>query len=123
MRRTRVGVGVVVLAGDGRVLLAERRAEGGVLAVPGGRMEAGESVEECAVRELREETGLELDGAETFGCVLVDGWVVAGVRGHLSGGAEPAEREPDKVGGFVWADPARLPAPLYPASAALLGLL
>ncbi len=128
-----VGVGIVVLSGDGRVLLAERRGERPrVFALPGGRLEGGESLEECAVRELREETGLVLDveEARTFGCVLDAGdqvsWVVAGVCGRLGAPAAelvPAELEPDKVGGFIWADSAALPADLYPATAAVLSLL
>lgn len=122
MSRTRVGVGVVVLRADGRVLLAERRAEDGVLAVPGGRMEAGENVEECAVRELREETGLILrpDEVDTFACVLADGWLVAGVRAPLPPGVEPVECEPELLGGFVWAEREALPGGLYPPTAALL---
>jgi 8-oxo-dGTP diphosphatase len=128
-----VGVGVVVRSGDGRVLLAERRGEQPrVLALPGGKLELGESLEECAVRELREETGLILEPEEvrTFGCVLQPGdplsWVVAGVCGRLEAPAaelEPAEREPDKVGGFFWADLSALPSGLYPATSALLSLL
>jgi 8-oxo-dGTP diphosphatase len=123
---THVGVGVVVLDAGGRVLLAERRAERPLrLAVPGGRLEGGESVEGCAVRELREETGIELGAGAvtTYGCVLVDGWVVAGVLARVGAPPTPEEREPGKVGGFVWADPAAPPGELYPATAALLGLL
>lgn len=47
----------VVRDGAGRLLLI-RRADNGLWSVPAGAMELGESIIECAVRELREETGL-----------------------------------------------------------------
>ena len=131
--QTRVGVGVVVHSADGLVLLARRRGEPGQqLAVPGGKLDPGETVEECAVRELAEETGLVLHAADvrTFGCVLMPGdptsWIVAGVEAHLGVPAAEAgvrEREPDKVGSFTWIDPADAPPDLYPATAALLARL
>jgi 8-oxo-dGTP diphosphatase len=133
MSRTHVGVAAVVLSADGRVLLAERRAEAGRrLAVPGGRLDAGESVEECAVRELWEETGLALEPSDVrvLGAVLDDNvqgaWVVVAVVTRLGvphTAVELAELEPEKIGGFVWADPAALPSRLYPATAKVLALL
>jgi 8-oxo-dGTP diphosphatase len=133
MTRTQVGVAAVVLSADGRVLLAERRAEAGRrLAVPGGRLDAGETVEECAVRELWEETGLTLEPSDVrvFGCVLDDNvqgaWVVVGVVTRLGvphAAIELIELEPEKIGGFVWADPAAAPEGLYPATAKVLALL
>lgn len=50
----------VAIVRDGKVLLVRRgRAPSkGLYAFPGGRVEAGESLEEAARRELREETGL-----------------------------------------------------------------
>jgi 8-oxo-dGTP diphosphatase len=59
----------VVLDGAGRVLLIRRKNEPyrGALALPGGFVEIGESVEAACCRELREETGLEVDQLELVG--------------------------------------------------------
>jgi len=51
-----VGVCAVVTDGSGRVLLG--RSTRGMWELPGGRVEAGESFQAAAVRELAEETGL-----------------------------------------------------------------
>jgi ADP-ribose pyrophosphatase YjhB (NUDIX family) len=52
-----VGARCVLRDADGRVLLI-KRSDNGVWAFPAGTMELGESISECAVREVREETGL-----------------------------------------------------------------
>ena len=119
---TRVGVGVVVRRADGRVLVGRRVAEPArPLAVPGGKLDPGESVEECAARELAEETGLIVVEARTFAAVLASGWVVAGVAVDLVGDdAVPQVREPDKFGELAWIDPASPPEDLFPATAAVL---
>jgi ADP-ribose pyrophosphatase YjhB (NUDIX family) len=53
----RLGVAVVVRDAEGRILL-ERRSDCGWWGCVGGRVEPGESVEQAAVREVLEETGL-----------------------------------------------------------------
>jgi 8-oxo-dGTP pyrophosphatase MutT (NUDIX family) len=50
----------------GRLLLI-RRADNGQWSVPAGAMELGESIADCAVRELREETGLDATAVTPFG--------------------------------------------------------
>jgi 8-oxo-dGTP diphosphatase len=54
-------VGAVVFR-DGAILLVKRRAEPnrGRWSLPGGSLETGETVEVAAVRETREETGVEV---------------------------------------------------------------
>jgi ADP-ribose pyrophosphatase YjhB (NUDIX family) len=52
-----VGARAVVRDNASRVLLI-RRSDNGQWAMPAGAMELGESIADCAVREVREETGL-----------------------------------------------------------------
>ncbi len=62
MRLYEVAAGIIV-AGD-RVLIARRQArdhQGGRWEFPGGKRHAGETVEECLRREMREEIGLEVE--------------------------------------------------------------
>ena len=56
-----VGVGAVIVQ-DGKVLLVKRKFEplAGQWSLPGGAVEVGETLEACLVREMREETGLDV---------------------------------------------------------------
>src|SRR5215467_8191423 len=60
-QRPQVGMGVLVMRRE-RVLLGRRRGSHGegYYAAPGGHIEFGESFEQAARREVREETGLEI---------------------------------------------------------------
>ena len=60
---------VILRDKDGRILLQKRTHPKGRWGLPGGLMELGESCEETAVREVREETSLEtdIDSLKLFG--------------------------------------------------------
>ncbi|MGZ9931985.1 NUDIX hydrolase [Streptomyces sp. NC-S4] len=66
----------VVVASDGRVLL-QRRADNGMWALPGGKMDLGESIGECAVRETLEETGIVVEITGVVGTYTNPGHVFA----------------------------------------------
>ena len=57
-----VGVGIVII--EGRKALLIRRGKpplAGDWSLPGGKQELGETLQDCAIREAREETGLEVE--------------------------------------------------------------
>jgi ADP-ribose pyrophosphatase YjhB (NUDIX family) len=51
---------VVVVNDEGQILLI-RRTDNGNIALPGGGMDLGESITQAAVREVKEETGLDVE--------------------------------------------------------------
>lgn len=65
----RVGVGAITLQG-GKVLLVKRGIEPsyGLWAIPGGTLKLGETLQDCAAREILEETGIRI---KVGACVYV----------------------------------------------------
>jgi 8-oxo-dGTP diphosphatase len=68
--RPMVGVGILIRRGD-RYLLIKRAADpdAGLWSIPGGLVEVGERAADAAVREAREETGLDVEVVEILGVV------------------------------------------------------
>lgn len=127
-RRVQVGVGVLVLQ-DGLLLLGRRAGShgAGTWSAPGGALEFGEDIVECAARELLEETGLSArsfelgpytnDVFEASGKHYLTVFVVA--RGL---GGTPVNREPDKCEGWAWFRWDHLPGPLFKPLESLLAI-
>jgi ADP-ribose pyrophosphatase YjhB (NUDIX family) len=112
------GVGVVVTRGR-RALLGRRLSAHGRAAwsFPGGKPRPGESPEECALRELHEETGLRgrrprvvgesLDGFPDSRLVYRTRFVAVEAEG------EARAAEPHKNEAWDWFDWNELPRPLF----------
>jgi 8-oxo-dGTP diphosphatase len=114
----RVGVGIIVID-DGKILFGKRKgAHGsGEWSVAGGHLEFGETVEECVLRELSEETGLKalsmqmgpwvndiIEENKHYVTLFV---IVDQFEGDLQ------LLEPDKCEGWEWFDGSSLPEPLF----------
>ena len=115
----RVGIGVFVRK-DGRFIMGQRLGSHGAntWSIPGGHLEFGESWEDCAKREVMEETGMKIDNvqllavtndifveeAKHYATIWVTSDWVAG---------EPAILEPDKLVRLEWKTFKALPSPLF----------
>ena len=102
-----------ILIENGKILLIRRVAEPfkGMWAIPGGRIEDDETAEECLVREMEEETGLNVEPVKLTGIYsdpkrdprLV---IAAAYLVRRTGGKEKAG---DDAGETKWFDLERLP--------------
>jgi 8-oxo-dGTP pyrophosphatase MutT (NUDIX family) len=91
-RNGRKGAGVLAINEEGCVLLG-RRWNDGMIATPGGHVDDGESFEEAALREFREETGLTGKGLseilhETYRGYDSKTYLVDSFRGKLKSNGE-----------------------------------
>jgi 8-oxo-dGTP pyrophosphatase MutT (NUDIX family) len=117
-----VGVGAILLSGQGILLGRHRR---GTLELPGGSLEVGEPLEQTVVRELAEETGLSarLEDVTLLG-TLVDhvGDIVRVTVGALvtAWQGEPATQPDESVGDWAWWPLDELPNGLFECSAQIL---
>lgn len=114
----KIGVGVFVRR-DGRVLLLRRKGShgAGTWSLPGGYLEWGERLEECAAREVLEETGL-VAGAVRFLGITNDvmtaeakHYVTIFMEADCEG--EPYNCEPEKADELGWFELDALPQPLF----------
>ena len=123
----KVGIGIMIL-NDNKILLGHRtegsKDTGGIYqpgswCLPGGKQEYQETIFECAARETKEETNLEISNMKIFGATddispdrhFVTIWVLA-----LENKGTLEVMEPDKQDEWQWFDLNNLPKNLYSPS-------
>ncbi len=118
--KPQVGIGVLIFK-KGKVLLGKRKGSHGAgeYAFPGGHLEFGESYLDCARREVREETGIEIKNIKFLHLSNIKkyggkhyahiGLVADWKRGI------PIVLEPEKCEIWGWYELGNLPKPLFEA--------
>jgi len=114
-RRPEIGVGAIVWKGDQFLLIRRGHApRQGSWSLPGGHQELGESVQQAAIREVHEETGVTIRVLDLLAVVdLIDGdtadphfhYTVIDVQAEWLSGDAVAGDDAEAV---AWTDPSRL---------------
>ena len=124
-----VVVHTVLQRGDALLLL--RRARTGYLdgfyALPGGHLQRGEGIMDCAIRELREETGISVESAQLQPAAVLpyrsdDQQGVDFIMRCTAFDGEPYLAEPDRFDDFGWWSVDALPTQTAPYIAPALAL-
>jgi len=116
----RVGIGCWIFNPTGQVLLGKRKSKHGfgTWAPPGGHLEFGESPQQCAARELFEETGINLSEKQ-FDIISLTNDIFPDkhyITIHFRANnitMIPAIVEPDKCECWRWFNLDKMPSPLF----------
>jgi 8-oxo-dGTP diphosphatase len=118
-QQPRIGVGVMVIK-EGRVLVCQRMngPHKGCWQFPGGKLEWYESVEDCAIRETKEESGVDIADVTPLGYtndIFKDEskhYVTLFVVARYVGGV-PTATEPEKCANWRWVSWEEFPEPKF----------
>ncbi|GIM88644.1 NUDIX domain-containing protein [Paractinoplanes toevensis] len=112
-------VSVIVVDDHGRLLLVRHTGDRDAWAVPGGAVDIGESPAQAAVREIREETGLQIGqvrlldvlGGTDYEVTYPNGDQVAYVTAVYQAGIADGNPAPDQeeISELGWFTPSQLP--------------
>lgn len=104
-------VALVVIEREGKILLVRQNYGPQYWSLPGGVMEPGESIDQTAIREVREETGLDIGLKRVVGLYSKpsENGLAVCFEGEQIGGVLAADNEIMECGYFAYD---RLPEPI-----------
>lgn len=119
MERPKVGVGIFIMK-ENKFLIGMRLNSHGnkTWSLPGGHLKFSETFEDCAKREVLEETGLEIENVEFLTAtndIFMEEkkhYITIFVKAEHKCG-EPQVLEPDKCLVWKWVDWTNMPEPLF----------
>ncbi len=125
-KRIGAGFGVIIINNEGKVLLGRRHPDpdkadsafrsAGEWSLPGGKLDWGESFEEGAIREVKEETDLDITDPEVISVHNCKNeyahFMTVGLLANSYKG-EPKVMEPDEMTEWQWFKLDNLPQPRY----------
>lgn len=125
----KVGVGLYIINNQKQLLLGLRKSPHGqgTWCPPGGHMEFGESNEQAAIREAKEETGLEINPADIKLAGVTNDYFKESGKHYITLNLithdcpdTPRVMEPEKCEQWRWFDLDKLPANLFLSTANFL---
>tara|TARA_Y100000310_G_C20674081_1_gene811904 strand:+ start:943 stop:1389 length:447 start_codon:yes stop_codon:yes gene_type:complete len=127
------GMGIILLKDNTKILFGKRHIDPdkadsemrgeGTWTLPGGKIEYQESFEETAIREVKEETDIDVKDCQVI-CVNNNKnkhahFVTIGLYSDNFKG-EPSVMEPDEITEWQWFDLDKLPDPMFFPSANII---
>lgn len=122
--KPRVGIGIIIVNKQGKVLIGKRIGSfASKYSISGGHIEPGESFEQAAIREAKEETNLTIknpkviaitNNLETYRQEGLHYISIILLVKEFSGKLK--NMEPKKCEKWLWCDPKNLPEPHFDAS-------
>jgi 8-oxo-dGTP diphosphatase len=117
-QQIRIGIGIMILK-EGKVLLGKRKGSHGEgeYSFPGGHLEYMESFEECVLREIKEECGIEIQNLRFQFLANMQEYApkhychIGMIADWKSG--EPQVLEPEKCERWEWYSLKNLPSPIF----------
>ncbi|MDO9231065.1 MAG: NUDIX domain-containing protein [bacterium] len=122
--KPRVGLGIIIINDEGKVLIGKRKnSHAPFYSIPGGHLELGENFEDGAIREIKEETDLNIKNPEVVSVTNnLETYRNEGLH-HISVvlfakefSGKLKNMEPEKCEEWIWVNPKNLPLPHFDAS-------
>ena len=128
MSKPAVGIGIIIENEQQQILIGKRKgSHAPYYSIPGGHLEVGESFEQGAIREIAEETGLNISDPQVISVTnnlktySQEGYHTISIILLVKGcNEQPRLMEPDKCEDWFWVDPQQLPQPHFDASEAAI---